>query len=258
MNLRQAVDLTQFEGILVFGDVHGEGALFSKALDFALDNNLFMVSLGDLVDGGIHPYFLVESVFSYLNDKSMALVWGNHDDKHYRYAIGKNVKFSSDALMTLGTMDDRENKLFTYMYREIFSHPLTSHYIYLDDFYFVHAAPFSRMFSHISELTDSEKARCIYGKVSQERAENGYYIRDTSWVNDIPTDKTVIVGHDYEAVGTNKRKEDLLLATNNANGTTVFLDTGCGKSFKGPLTSLILKEDSSGKYQISGNISFSY
>src|SRR5579864_7827624 len=91
----------KFEGMVVIGDLHGDADSLKKARHYAKKHSLFLLSLGDLVDRGSQPFETVKMMFDIVEAGDGGLVIGNHDDKHYRHAIGNKVKFSHDAQKTL-------------------------------------------------------------------------------------------------------------------------------------------------------------
>ena len=48
------------EKYLIIGDVHAEFTPFEKAVDYALANELHLISVGDLVDNGPDGYKVVK------------------------------------------------------------------------------------------------------------------------------------------------------------------------------------------------------
>ena len=70
---------------LILGDVHADGQSFSKVVQFCIEQDIHLVSVGDLIDNGPDGE-QVCSQFAYLLKKGKAsLTWGNHEWKIYRY-----------------------------------------------------------------------------------------------------------------------------------------------------------------------------
>src|ERR1035437_8891436 len=90
-----------FDGMLVFGDIHGDFESFSKAMAFAKSENYFFMSLGDLVDRGRQPFEVVQAMYEMMYEGRAGFTVGNHDNKFYRYANGAKVSFSQDGKQTL-------------------------------------------------------------------------------------------------------------------------------------------------------------
>ena len=87
----------KFSGILVIGDVHGQLDSFMSAVEYSKKNDLFFISLGDLVDRGPRPFEVVNEMFNIVEQDRGHFIIGNHDDKFYRYAKGNKVRLSKDA-----------------------------------------------------------------------------------------------------------------------------------------------------------------
>lgn len=238
----------KFDGMLVFGDVHGDYASIKRAYDYALVNNFFFMSLGDLVDRSDKPYETVELMYNVMERGDGGFVMGNHDDKFYRHSIGNKVHFSGDAKQTLVDVGvDREDEFFR-MYVAVMSDPFFSAiYHTFDDIYLVHAAAHAAMFSGFANVSKSERARYLVGETNGDRHPNGYPVRLYHWIDDIPAGKTVIVGHDrtpfdFEAVLTSPKE-----VANKRGGKVVFMDTGGGKG--GYVTGAVIKANKDGKFE---------
>ena len=55
MNLKNIIPAGNYSGIATFSDVHAHAKKLKKGIKYALKNNLFIVFLGDLVDGHNKP-----------------------------------------------------------------------------------------------------------------------------------------------------------------------------------------------------------
>ena len=238
---------TTFDGILIFGDVHGDLNLLSKAHTYAIDNNLFFVSTGDLVDRGKNPYETVQLMYSVVRSRTGAFTVGNHDDKFYRYAKGNQVHLSHDAKQTLVDVGAARMDSFLSMYVDLIEDmPYSRLYHNFDDIYVSHAAAHANMFSG-GKITKSESYVYLVGETNGERYDNGYPVRLYNWVNNIPAGKTVIVGHDRTPVNYLDVIDTPVEKLGSLGGRAIFIDTGCGKG--GHLTGAIIKN-------IDNNFSF--
>lgn len=217
-----------FKGALVISDVHGDYCSFKFAQDYALKEGLFLLSLGDLVDRARQPFEVVSAMYNLIIKGLAGFTIGNHDDKYYRAYLGNKVIFSSDAKQTLDDVGQDRLGEFYKMYAGIIEHKtLSGIYHKFDNFTIVHAACHPCMWNN-EKFGKSERWRCLIGEVSGETYEDGYPIRLYNWVEDVPKDNVVIVGHDKQPIN-NIFITEPMQVTNLCGGKVIFLDTGCGK-----------------------------
>lgn len=227
-----------FEGMLVFGDVHADFESFTSARKYATDNNLFFMSLGDLVDRGSKPFEVVESMARYMEEETAGFTIGNHDDKFYRYAAGNKVSLSKDAKNTLDFVGEDRKEEFFRLYRQIIDKQVLSGIFHkFDDFTIVHAASHPCMWEDTDRFGKSARSRALVGETTGRLDEDGYPERLYNWIEEVPMGKTVIVGHDRMPI--HKIPINVPMICTNANGgKVIFMDTGCGKG--GFLTAMVM------------------
>lgn len=227
-----------FKGMLVFGDIHSDYESLMKAHKFAVDNELFFMSLGDLVDRGPFPYETVSHMSTFMSEGKAGFTWGNHDVKFHRYAAGEKVSLSVDARRTLADVGPERQEEFLKMYTGIVDNAEYSGLFHVfDDILLVHAASHPSMWTGLIKTGNSQTARALYGEVNGERHENGFPVRLYNWINEIPMGKTVIVGHDRAPI-LNVPISEPMVKINSNGGKAMFIDTGCGKG--GFLTGAII------------------
>ena len=230
-----------FAGMLVFGDIHSDYKTFMSAYEFATANNLFFMSLGDLVDRGSFPYETISGMLSFIKAGTAGFVPGNHDDKFYRLSQGKTSSFSVDAKRTLADVGPEREVEFLRMYAEIFETPVyTSLFHTFGDFIMVHAASHPHMWDSTVKFSKGVNSRALYGETNGERYDDGYPVRLYSWIDEIPMGKTVFVGHDRAPIH-NVAITEPMTVTNSRGGRAIFMDTGCGKG--GFLSGAIITTD---------------
>lgn len=220
-----------FDGMLVFGDVHGDYDSFKRARDYAISENFFFMSLGDLVDRGHQPFEVVKSMYKMMQDGQAGFIIGNHDDKHYRASKGNKVHFSRDGKQTLN--DVGENRMADYfcMYAAIIEDKMLSGLFHkFDDLTLVHAASHPSIWEDHKEGSTGKTARSrfLVGETNGETYDDGYPVRLYNWIDEVPMGKTVMVGHDKQPVH-NVPITEPMVVTNSNGGKAIFLDTGCGK-----------------------------
>ena len=248
MDLRP--EIKNHDGLLIVGDVHSNVSLLRKAVNYAKENTLFLVMLGDLVDGMSEPMETIEVAHAVLETRSGALVIGNHDDKFRRYALGNPVVLSYKQQETL--INSGNAKEFVKLYSTLIDHCLSDFYHVCGDIVMVHAATHSSLWKLPDTLGDAAKAFALYGSVSGDRDEHGMPIRTYEWIDDIPCGKSAVVGHARDALG--KDKTDVTMRSNLNGGTAYFVDTSCGKTKDAPLSGIIA--GFSPKCEINGVIKF--
>lgn len=220
-----------FDGMLIFGDVHGDFQSYDRARNYAVKENFLLMSLGDLVDRGRQPYEVVESMYKLMYDGRAAFTIGNHDDKHHRGILGNRVSFSRDAKQTLDDVGPERMDEYKRMYKEIVEDKMmTGLYHKFGDFTLVHAASHPSLWEEPKEGSTGKTARSrfLVGETNGDRGEDGYPVRLYNWIDEIPMGKVVIVGHDKQPIH-NKPITEPMQITNANGGKVIFMDTGCGK-----------------------------
>ncbi len=218
-----------FDGMLVFGDIHADYESFMRAHTFAKAHNLFFMSLGDLVDRGSFPFEVVSHMAAMMAAGEAGFVIGNHDDKFRRFYNGAKVSFSLDARHTLATVGPEKQDEFLKMYTGVVEMPVFSGYYHtFGDISVVHAACHPSIWENPGKIGDSARSRFLYGETNGEKHSDGYPVRLYNWIDDVPMGKTVIVGHDRVPIN-NVAITRPMVVNNNHGGKVIFTDTGCGK-----------------------------
>lgn len=218
---------------LIIGDVHADFTPFEKAVKFAMDNDLHLVSVGDLIDNGTDG-FKVLTLFKQLVDENKAtLIIGNHEWKIHRYLLGRDVKITAPSQITVDQM--QENPFFADVFKDLMINAV--HYTQLNDNIFVTHAAMSKEFWETKEMNRYNRDRMMYSfadtsKIAHYRGET-YPIRLYDWVDDVPAGIQLFVGHDPRPMIGEPDFDNFQLAPsvqkNSNGGVTVFLDTGSGK-----------------------------
>jgi protein phosphatase len=217
-----------FDGMLVFGDVHGDYESFRSAHDFAKRENFFFMSLGDLVDRAHNPFEVVRDMYDAMYDGRAGFVIGNHDEKHYRAAKGNKVSFSRDGKQTIDDVGVDRIDEFHRMYSAIVEDTMFSNLFHtFDDITLVHAASHPCIWDN-GPIKKTEKSRFLVGETNGKTMADGYPVRLYNWIDEIPIGKTVMVGHDRMPIR-NIPIEKPMQVSNKTGGKVIFLDTGCGK-----------------------------
>lgn len=245
MNLFNTVS-QKYQGMLVIGDIHSMHVPLVSAVAYATHHNLFLVMLGDLVDGGNHPEEVLDTATAILSQGIGALIIGNHDEKYYRLSLGNPVQITPMIEHTLNSAySDKEE--FLQKYATLLNGSLASYYLHYATFMFVHGAPHKSLWEFPGDITNEQRVFALRGYVSGERDENDFPIRTYEWLDDIPSGHSTVVGHSRDALG----KHHLVPSIEKGalGGTAYFIDTGCGKTNLGVLTGAeILLQDGAPKF----------
>jgi hypothetical protein len=216
-----------FNGILVLGDVHGMFGKFTDALSYAVSNNLYIISLGDLVDYGDHSSYVVDMAYNFVERGQMSIVYGNHERKLYKFfkqrAEGKIRVTVGDALKaSIKSFDDRSESVFMMLVDGM------ANVIRYEHCWFTHGAIHPSLYTR-QEMHGIAYNHAMFGEVDNTTPmkPDGYPNRVYNWVKHIPTDHMVYVGHDIRSY-----------IRPFQDGNAIFMDTGCGKG--GVLSGMLL------------------
>jgi len=218
-----------FKGMLVFGDIHSDYESLMKAHKFAISNELFFMSLGDLVDRGPFPYETIAHMSKFIDEGATGFTMGNHDSKFYRLSKGDKVSLSVDAKRTIADVGPERYEKFLELYTNIVTKPIFSDLFHtINDIILVHASGHPSMWDTTVAAGTSQLSRALFGEVNGETHTDGFPVRLYNWIDEIPMGKTVVVGHDRAPIH-NIAIIEPLVKTNAKGGKAIFMDTGCGK-----------------------------
>ena len=236
-----------FRHIRILGDIHSNLSGFTKAIN-SMPNNTFLISLGDIIDYGKNPLEVVNLMASLVDNQSGLMIRGNHERKVYNFITqearlrrgigsgfsGQETNGSSITFNILKSlpMHDREK------WEEIFICLVdrSPDMILMKDvqktWAFVHGA----IAPHMLNMTGTfrfpqksyEESLALFGQIDETmpKLESGFPNRIYKWVDDVPDNTTIVVGHDIRS------KEIPLFVTGKAGGSVSFLDTGSSKGGK--------------------------
>lgn len=245
--------VSTFDGMLVFGDVHGDYDSFKRAYDYAKSQNFFFMSMGDLVDRARKPFEVVKDMYDCMFEGRGGFIVGNHDEKHHRSAKGNKVNFSRDAKQTLDDVGATRMEEFSRMYSAIVEDKMLSGLFHtFDDLTLVHAASHPCIWEGVAVVGKTARSRFLVGETNGEKYDDGYPVRLYDWIEEVPPGKTVMVGHDRMPVH-NVPITEPMVVTNKNGGKVVFLDTGCGKG--GFLTGAVVLHSKTG-FKLSNFVEF--
>lgn len=208
------------QGVLVVGDVHGQAALFQAMVRLAERQQLFLVSLGDLVDRGPDNPGALRLMLRLLGAGRGLFIRGNHDDKLYRTLKGNPTVIDGDLAVTLEQLEAAADgkallRDFSVAYRA------APYVVQIGQTVLVHGALAPAMLTAKS-LPRKLKALAIYGEAAPDPVKKTP-IRTYRWLQAIPAGITVVIGHHPISDAT------ILERRNEQGGRLIHLDCGAGK-----------------------------
>lgn len=226
------------QGILTIGDVHGYYRDFLLYYNYAKNNNLLFIPLGDYVDNGPDSMLVLARLLEGYEHKFCLPIVGNHDEKYYRYLLGNKVKVGKAMQPTIDSSNTYPHipKLFTQRFKDFFCWINTK--FGNRDYCFVHGSyvPSMKKFQTMGGLRkkDPRVNKALRGETDETNNEKGYPTRLYNWVQDIPNNMSVFVGHDI-------RNNYPVVEENFRGGKVYFMDTG--KKQGGPLFSALIEKN---------------
>lgn len=230
-----------YSKMLVISDIHSAADKLKQALDYATKHDMFVVFLGDLVDGVVNakPMETLLMVKSVIESNCGALIIGNHDDKFYRWAQGNEVVLGNQQQSTLESIGDYLISEFSDCITDIITNCNAYYYAYLNNWLFAHGAVAESMWDYPVAVSKYERYMLLYGQTNGQRDNTGFPVRLYSWTDHVPSGKWCMVGHD-RAPFHGKKITHPIIHVNNNKGRTIFMDTSCGKIPEGKLSCAIL------------------
>lgn len=237
-------------GFLVLGDIHGNLPSFKLALEYAEKNDLFIISLGDVVDYGEYS----AECFSLLHDrcqlKKATMVMGNHDYKNHRFfkqrrAGNITIKQTTSLTVSVKSFDKHGEETIDRLVSFLDNVPhIISFSIGDQRFVFTHAAIDPRFWSTAPGDADGKTSKSLtsfslYGEIDKTvpTREDNRPNRIYNWMDEVPENTNVFIGHDIF---------DSVKPYYNKNGGAVYrIDTGSSKG--GYLSGVVVNQDASKK-----------
>jgi predicted kinase len=233
---RKAIDALEdrYQGVCAIGDVHGNLYGATAAVAYAKNNYLFPIFLGDIVDYGEMTLICASYVAKLVFRGEALCIMGNHEKKIVKIlkalrtpqGFTGSVSHGNDVTVNqLKAMDQTERM---YWEEEFFSFVENCpNWQEIGDHLFTHGAATKSMFGKAlwrAATKSLEESHSMFGETTGQ-VVNGFPERRYSWIDtEIPTGKTVVVGHAVRSWG------DPLVVENATGGKAIFLDTGSSKA----------------------------
>jgi protein phosphatase len=228
-----------WKGITVVGDVHGDKKALLSAIKWAKSRQHYVWFLGDIIDYGKDTLETMNIVYELVMHGKASMILGNHERKIARWIEQREkgnvyLRISDGNRVTVNAIENLrtiERKKWIGRYRGLLAHAQLMQRF--SNATIVHAAAHPSLWNEKQNDIAIEQF-ALYG----ESIHMGKtYTRTYDWIDSVPKNETVIVGHDvlhtYPSVKTGK-----------SGGNVVFLDTGAGKG--GFLSSADLKFENDG------------
>lgn len=231
-----------WRGVTVIADVHGMLDPLRRALAWARSRSSFVWLLGDYIDTGAQTLEVADLVYHTVMHGHGAVLLGNHERKIASYLQQEvdgqsRLKLNDGNRVTTNALEQMsliERAKWVGRFRSLLGRSsLISH---LGDITFVHGAVHPHVWGSPSPDHREIEAYALNGERDASIPLPGY-ARGFSWVDSVPVNKTVMVGHSI-------RSPLPLTVTGARGGRVVFLDTGCGKG--GRLSTADLRFDDDG------------
>lgn len=231
--------LSGFNGLLVVGDIHGNWPEFEIVLNQAESENLFLVSLGDVMDYGLDNVKCFNALDKLVNANKAKMLIGNHEFKLFKYinqSREQNIRIRrmGGILTTIENMDKlspAELKEFEDSFLKTYED--SCFILQVGNYFFAHGAIDPNFWTNY-KFAKATRSMAMFGQVDRTStpSKDGYPIRRYEWVDAVPADCTAIVGHDIRS------KSGPFIQTGKKGGKVIFLDTGSSKG--GQLSSMKL------------------
>lgn len=225
---------------LIIGDVHADYGPLKRAIDYATEHKLHLISVGDIVDGGTDGAICVEAMLELLDKGVASIVKGNHEHKIIRALDGANVILGPPNMVTLNQMKT-DQKFVTNFKRMVKKY--CQNYIKIEDkLYITHGGMHQDFWAaeNTGNLTRRMTDDMMFGQADYKRTfehkGQTYPARTYEWRHAVPKGITLMVGHDPAPLSEKPDFDNFqpmpLDFTNEQGGRVIWLDCGAGKGGK--------------------------
>lgn len=214
----------RWKGITVMGDLHGTSTALTRALDWATARQHFAWLLGDVIDYGPNSLQTIEIVYDAVMHGRAGMIIGNHERKIARLLDQRDtgrtsLRVSEGNRITMDAIDRLNadhRKRWIGQFRSLLG--CASLLQPVENIVLTHAALHPTFWGNKPDDEQIERF-ALYGEADYR---NGRFRRSHHWVDAVPANQTVFVGHDILS-------QFPMVTTGAKGGQVVFLDTGCGK-----------------------------
>lgn len=235
--LNQLVD-RGYEYIRVIGDVHGNLSGLKTALNGVDDRGVtFFLFLGDIMDYGVDTLQTTSMVSRMVRAGEAACIRGNHERKVYNFVVqergdgfrgqethGNAITFNQIKALTPKRRTEWEYDMISLVEN-------SPDWIQIGNWLFTHGAADPKMWDNPlfrAHRNSKLESYALYGETDGTKGNDGFPNRTYGWVNEIPSGKTVVVGHAIHSVD-----EPVVKWSDRSSGKAIMLDTGSSKDLDG-------------------------
>ena len=220
--------------VLVMGDVHGNYVAMKSACAYAQQHGLFVIWLGDLIDYGAHNLKCVKLAYDWVNHNQAVMIWGNHEKKITRWLDADFGEHYPGRLSEANQITIREILSLNWDKRTQFRaawkclESVSTQHVVQDTWLFTHGAAHPHAWSHTGHRMPGQAGEWAYfGEVERVHVHkpHAYPVRLWNWVDQVPTNHHVVVGHDWVA----QPVPEVTVKQNAQGGTVICMDTGSSK-----------------------------
>jgi len=205
----------RFAGLLVMPDVHAHPDALEAALARARAEGLFLLQLGELVDRGPSSSMAVALMREAMAEGVATFLIGNHEHK-LAVLVGTGQFGTPGRVDTRDELEDYGDGLLAWYVERIKHGPLWAR---APKLVAAHAAFHPEMLAPQPSISEDLRIRAMFGmRVSAPGKRRP--TRSREWVDDIPRNVQVIVGHDVVSNTTPVTERG------RRGGTATMLDTG--------------------------------
>ena len=151
--------------------------------------------LGDITDRGNENATSLAYAINLVDAGEATWIWGNHDDKLWRWLNGGNVKINYGLEKTVAEIESHGSKEhFRQRLNRLVDQSKVFEYVAVNNTVFAHGAFHRAMVPNtyltvkdrkVNKLTKAITARANFGQPSEERTADGYKIRLHNWIKNI-------------------------------------------------------------------------
>ena len=228
------IDLDQrgYKQVRVIPDVHGNLEGLVSILG-TVSPDMFLVFLGDITDYGKESWQCVRLIHELVITGRAIMVRGNHDRKMARFidqrlnGEGFSGQISHGMQMTVDQWDHQSARSqFINGHNFLTLVDLSPDWVQLNHWMFAHAAISHTMINNPqfrANKASTTETLALYGETDGTVDDDGKPVRTYNWIERIPDDYSVVVGHQIMSV------EAPVVRGTPAGDKVVFLDTGSSK-----------------------------
>lgn len=231
--------VSDYDGLVVVGDIHGNWSEFEIVINNVIENNLFLLSLGDVIDYGPENIKCFNELNKLIIKGQALMLIGNHEFKMFKYINQSRennlrIRRQGGILKTIENMEElSQTELIKFEDDFLDTFQQSCYIAKYGNYYFAHGSIDPNFWTNHT-FAKATKSMAMFGQVDtkSEPRPDGYPIRRYEWVDSIPKECIVVVGHDIRDKSKPFQQNGLL------GGKAIFLDTGSSKG--GQLSSMTI------------------